>query len=552
MASERTYKLAAIKMVTPSKEHLEEHYKDLSDKPFFKGLVTYMLSGPIVAMVWEGRDAVKTGRTLLGATNPLQSAPGTIRGDYAIDVGRNVCHGSDSVETAKNEIDLWFGKGEVIEYKNAQFDWIYEKPLRAERKQVASVDASQASTHGTSTREPFQISSDSCGHLSRPRTVDPAVILQIENVVGQIVDGLQKQEDGISISLRTKKVPKPSSTQTVGRSSKDYYKISFPGRSSQEARRFSRAAFTEALYKDRHDEKHWGDDGRYRNIYYKDPELFQSQKVVDRYVDILAYTFGLRRAALNVVSLPFVTFLVSSPCAYTHVETAAAKGLIAGTYHLTFHDGSSSSSGGLKEVCVTSLLIEATPIDNWVNDVRSIDISGMSWILVIEKEAKGYPDVSTRTLLRLLSLSSHPPPRIYALVDFDPDGIAIMSTYKHGSFTLSHENANLRAPSMRWLGVKSGDFVVNDPDGGSDDSEQTGLLTLSNQDRKKAIKILGRELCNEDGLEHEWRRELQVMLMLNIKVEMEILSERRGGLEHWVGARLCERASRSVSKRSDF
>ncbi|KAL8773282.1 MAG: hypothetical protein Q9194_004379, partial [Teloschistes cf. exilis] len=124
----RGYKLAAIKMVTPSKEHLEEHYKDLSEKPFFKGLVTYMLSGPIVAMVWEGRDAVKTGRTLLGATNPLQSAPGTIRGDYAIDVGRNVCHGSDSVETAKNEIDLWFGKGEVIDYKSAQFDWIYEKP----------------------------------------------------------------------------------------------------------------------------------------------------------------------------------------------------------------------------------------------------------------------------------------------------------------------------------------------------------------------------------------------------------------------------------------
>ncbi|KAL8975266.1 MAG: hypothetical protein Q9197_000522 [Variospora fuerteventurae] len=392
--------------------------------------------------------------------------------------------------------------------------------LRAERKQVASVDGSQASTQGTSTRELFQINSGSYGHLSRPRTVDPAVILQIEHVVGQIVDGLQKQEDGISISLRTKKLPKPSSTQTVGRSSKDYYKISFPGRSSQEARRFSRAAFTEALYKDRHDEKHWGDDGRYRNIYYKDPELFQSQKVVDRYVDILAYTFGIQRAALNV--------------------TAAAKGLIAGTYHLTYHDGSSS------------LLIEATPIDNWVNDVRAIDISGMSWILVIEKEAKGYPDVSTRTLLRLLSLSSHPPPRIYALVDFDPDGIAIMSTYKHGSFTLSHENANLRTPSLRWLGVKSGDFVVNDRDGGVNDSERTGLLRLSKQDRKKAIKILGRELCNEDGPEHEWRRELQVMLMLNTKVEMEILSERRGGLENWVGARLCERASRSVSQRSDF
>ncbi|MCJ1425565.1 nucleoside diphosphate kinase [Sticta canariensis] len=124
----RGYKLAAIKLVTPSKEHLEKHYEDLSEKPFFKGLVTYMLSGPICAMVWEGRDAVKTGRTLLGATNPLASAPGTIRGDYAIDVGRNVCHGSDSVENAKKEISLWFNKDDVIAYKQSQFDWIYEKP----------------------------------------------------------------------------------------------------------------------------------------------------------------------------------------------------------------------------------------------------------------------------------------------------------------------------------------------------------------------------------------------------------------------------------------
>lgn len=65
---------------------------------------------------------------ILGATNPLASNPGTIRGDYAIDVGRNVCHGSDSVESAKKEIALWFGKDEVISYKHSQFDWIYEKP----------------------------------------------------------------------------------------------------------------------------------------------------------------------------------------------------------------------------------------------------------------------------------------------------------------------------------------------------------------------------------------------------------------------------------------
>ncbi|KAF3771288.1 hypothetical protein M406DRAFT_78037 [Cryphonectria parasitica EP155] len=124
---QRGYKLAAIKLVTPSKEHLETHYADLKEKPFFPGLLSYMMSGPICAMVWEGRDAVKTGRVLLGATNPLASAPGTIRGDFSIDVGRNVCHGSDSVENAQKEIALWFKDGEVVSYKAAQFDWVYEK-----------------------------------------------------------------------------------------------------------------------------------------------------------------------------------------------------------------------------------------------------------------------------------------------------------------------------------------------------------------------------------------------------------------------------------------
>ncbi|KAI0443558.1 nucleoside diphosphate kinase [Xylaria telfairii] len=124
----RGYKLVAIKLVSPGKAHLEQHYADLKDKPFFAGLVEYMNSGPICAMVWEGRDAVKTGRTLLGATNPLASAPGTIRGDFAIDVGRNVCHGSDSVENAKKEIALWFKDGEVVSWQSAQASWIYEKP----------------------------------------------------------------------------------------------------------------------------------------------------------------------------------------------------------------------------------------------------------------------------------------------------------------------------------------------------------------------------------------------------------------------------------------
>lgn len=86
-----------------------------------------MASGPVLAMVWEGKDVVKQGRALLGATNPLASAPGTIRGDFAIDVGRNICHGSDSVDSAKKEIALWFGEqNPTINYTRAVDTWIYE------------------------------------------------------------------------------------------------------------------------------------------------------------------------------------------------------------------------------------------------------------------------------------------------------------------------------------------------------------------------------------------------------------------------------------------
>jgi len=91
------YHLVGLKLTYPSEELLAEHYKDLSDKPFFPKLIAYMKSGPVVCMAWQGKEAVKTGRLMLGATNPLASLPGTIRGDFCIDVGRNICHGSDSV-----------------------------------------------------------------------------------------------------------------------------------------------------------------------------------------------------------------------------------------------------------------------------------------------------------------------------------------------------------------------------------------------------------------------------------------------------------------------
>jgi nucleoside-diphosphate kinase len=122
----RGFFLRALKQTTPSEELLKQHYSDLSQKPFFPKLIAYMLSGPVVCMVWEGKAVVATGRKMLGETNPLNSAPGTIRGDFCIDVGRNICHGSDSVESAKKEIALWFKPEEVNEWKSHSHDWVYE------------------------------------------------------------------------------------------------------------------------------------------------------------------------------------------------------------------------------------------------------------------------------------------------------------------------------------------------------------------------------------------------------------------------------------------
>ncbi|TMW69471.1 hypothetical protein Poli38472_001627 [Pythium oligandrum] len=119
------FKLVALKLVAPGKDHLEKHYADLAGKPFFPGLITYMTSGPVVAMVWEGTNVVAMGRKMLGATKPSDSEAGTIRGDFCVEVGRNVCHGSDSVESANKEIALWFPEG-LSEWNASDDDWVYE------------------------------------------------------------------------------------------------------------------------------------------------------------------------------------------------------------------------------------------------------------------------------------------------------------------------------------------------------------------------------------------------------------------------------------------
>ncbi|XP_037332442.1 nucleoside diphosphate kinase 3 [Pungitius pungitius] len=119
------FKLVGLKLVQASEDLLREHYWDLRSKPFFRDLMSYMSSGPMVAMVWEGSDVVKTARKMLGETDPAASLPGTIRGDFCVEVGRNVIHGSDSVPSARREVSLWFKQSELHCWEDSSSHWIY-------------------------------------------------------------------------------------------------------------------------------------------------------------------------------------------------------------------------------------------------------------------------------------------------------------------------------------------------------------------------------------------------------------------------------------------
>lgn len=120
------FKIVALKMLQLDRAMAEKHYAEHIGKPFFEALASYITSGPVVAMVLEGKDVVATARAMNGATNPANAGPGTIRGDYAIEVGRNVIHGSDSVESASREIAIYFSEKELCEYKKVVDSWIYE------------------------------------------------------------------------------------------------------------------------------------------------------------------------------------------------------------------------------------------------------------------------------------------------------------------------------------------------------------------------------------------------------------------------------------------
>ncbi|KAL4915604.1 Spo11/DNA topoisomerase VI subunit A [Aspergillus aurantiobrunneus] len=309
---------------------------------------------------------------------------------------------------------------------------------------------------------------------------------------------------------------------------------SFPGKDGYEAWRFTVALRILSAIRDAVEA---GLAISIRDIYYSDPEYFESQGVVDRFVDDLALTIGVERSDLNV--------------------EAAAKGLTVGYYQLTTaKNGIIDARESTKDCLIPRL-----------RDIAKLNISDVDWILIIEKEAvfrrlarsnfhtraaagkgilitgKGYPDLGTRAFIRRI-LESVPPPRnsrtpyFYALVDGDPDGMAIMSTYKYGSMAHTRENWKLNIPCLRWLGLRTSAVI----EGLGSDSDET-LLSLTGRDRKKIVSMLSRgPVWATDGPEPEWRVELQRMLMLNVKAEIEILYDREDGLEKWIDLEMKRRS----------
>ena len=119
-------KLAAMKLLCLSERQAAEHYCEHVGKGFYQGLISFITAGPVVAMVWEGENAVVIARRLMGLTNPAEADPGSIRGMYGMNVGRNIIHGADSVDNAQREIAIYFKPEELVSYEKSLNNWLYE------------------------------------------------------------------------------------------------------------------------------------------------------------------------------------------------------------------------------------------------------------------------------------------------------------------------------------------------------------------------------------------------------------------------------------------
>lgn len=123
----RGFKLVGMKLLKAPEGTLAAHYHDLKRKPFYPALIRYMSSGPVIAMVWEGYNVVRSSRAMVGETNSAEAKPGTIRGDYSVHISRNVIHASDSVEVAQKEISLWFHSDELVDWELCDYGNLYQE-----------------------------------------------------------------------------------------------------------------------------------------------------------------------------------------------------------------------------------------------------------------------------------------------------------------------------------------------------------------------------------------------------------------------------------------
>lgn len=249
-------------------------------------------------------------------------------------------------------------------------------------------------------------------------------------------------------------------------------------------------------------------------------------------MDDIALTFGLQRSALNVA--------------------AVAKGLLAGAVAFSRTDGSRVEAFNDRQgILVPSL-----------KDIMSANMQSVKWVLVVEKEAsfrsiaasafweristegiiitgKGYPDLSTRAMLHFLATPSprngSASPSVFGLADFDPDGIAILSTYKYGSKALAHEKKEHAVPQLRWIGLRSEHLEL-----AQDYAHATqGILKLTPRDRKKAIDMLGQVPLSNTQDVWRAREELQRMIQLNVKAELQLLDVMQGEMDTLLRSTLC-------------
>ncbi|TDZ59888.1 Meiotic recombination protein rec12 [Colletotrichum trifolii] len=348
-------------------------------------------------------------------------------------------------------------------------------------------------------------------HVNPPRSVvnipdpDPnnnnvgTAVAKIAEILSSCQESLINGEE-MSIPYRTRPTRRAAASGNPARPRPAPSVVRFPGRSANEAARFTQVfkilqLSLSALLS--------GNPITKRNIYYQCQDLFgNSQTVVDRLVDDLAYTLGLGRDFLNIV--------------------AASKGLVAGpVILLTRMSAAIDASTGDAGVLIPQ-----------PRNIGQIDFGTTQWVL-----GKGYADLATRQFVHTLH-AARPELPVLALVDYDPDGISIMRCYSHGSRAHAHEQG-VTVPSLQWLGVRSNDVASRVARGGLgfDDQYVNGALgsinPLTQRDRTRARNIIKDLVEESDSHDVSCRRELQVMLFLGIKAEIQAMDD-AGDMTAWL------------------